>query len=182
MRFIRLSKLSRLHRRLRSKRGFTIVEIMIAVAISSLVMIAVMSTQYISARAIKDIYAQTRTRSSRMRGLDQIRYRLADAEIGTVSLTQASSYGYHKIEFQDPNLGGATSTFYFVGSTNTLFYDDDTADGDAAYDVVEGPIDISFDTSNGGTIILLKIKTEAAISLGDVDTQDGETSIYLRNI
>lgn len=172
----------RILRKLRAKRGFTLAEVMIAMAISTLVLIAVMTTQYISARGIKEVYGQTRTRSSRMRGLDQIRYRLADAQIGTINLSQASADGFHRIEFDDPNLLGATSAFYFVSATNTLFYDDDINDADAAVEVVEGPIDISFDTQSGGAIILLKIKTAAAMVLGDVDTQDGETAIYLRNV
>lgn len=165
------------------RRGFTLTELMISIAISSLVMVGVMSVQWISGRGIKEMYGQTRTRSSRMRGLDQIRYKLIEAKIGSVVLSQPNSAGtaYHRIEFKDPRLGGVTSTFYFNSTTNTLYYDDDIAGGGAAYSVVLGPIDITFKTESAGAIVDLYIKTSATMVMGDVDIQDGETAIYLRN-
>lgn len=70
---------NRLARR-RSRLGMTMVELVIALSISGLLMIIVAGLQLISGRAIKDLYNQTRTRSSQMRAIDQIRYRLADAK------------------------------------------------------------------------------------------------------
>ena len=151
---------------------------MIAVSVSSLVMMGIYSLQLISGRSIKEIYGQTRTRSSRMRALDQIRYRLCEARIGTVNVSQ----GDHRIEFVDPNLGGNASAFFFVEPTNTLFYDIDINDGAPAVSVLRGPIDITFDLQSAGAMVQLRVKSQAHMAHGDVDVQDGETTVYLRNI
>lgn len=167
----------------RGQKGFTLIELMFAIAISSLVMVAVASLQYISGRAIKDVYGETRTRQSRTMSLDQIRYRLCNAEVGTLSVSQPNEEGngYHRIEFVDPNLGGGTSVFYFVPTTRTLYYDGDIDDDTAAVEAVVGPIDVAFETRSSGELIYLYVKSTSAMAGGDVDTQDGETLVYLRN-
>jgi prepilin-type N-terminal cleavage/methylation domain-containing protein len=170
-------------RTLSRRRGFTLLELMIAISISTLVVSAVISLQYITAKNIKDLYGQTRTRSSRMIALDKIRYRLTNAKVGTCVVSNAN----HRIEFKDPNLGGVTSTFYFSPDTRTLFYDRNISDGSTPDEIVSGPIDVTFqlqEPNNLGfcTIILLKVRSSSDTSCGDVDLQDGNTSIYLRNI
>jgi prepilin-type N-terminal cleavage/methylation domain-containing protein len=173
----------------RRRGGFTMVEVMIAVAISTLITMAVASTMFISGRAIKEMNGQTITRSSRTRAIDQVRYRLADAEIGSVTEYQADFdletgdlVGYHRIEFTDPTNGGATSAFYFNTAENTLYYDADVADGEPAEAVVVGPINLTF-VIEAQEIIELSVRTESTNAYGgDVDTQDGTTKIYLRNL
>lgn len=175
-------------------RGFTLVELMISVFISGLVMMAVASLMFISARTIKEMYGQTRTRSSRMRALDQIRYRLANAQIGSLTEFQAEYIdtdgdgiddelvGFHRIEFVDPTHGGVTSAFIFTPSNYTLSYDVDVNDTVSAITIVEGPIDITFEAESA-EVIAIKVKTASTNTYGgDVDTQDGEMKVYLRNI
>lgn len=162
----------------RQRRGFTLTEVMISVAITSVVMASVASLQYVSARTVKEIYEQTNVRATRLRALDVLRYRLSNAQIGTAQVFS----GNNRIEFIDPNLGGITSAFFYSGSDDTLYYDRDIDDGDAAVDVVEGPIDVTFELQEAGAVILLKVKTQSHLAGGDVDIQDGETAIYLRNI
>lgn len=163
--------------------GFTLVEVMISISISSMVIVAVMGLQYISGKTIKTTYAEARTRSSRMMALDQIRYRLCEARIGSTVLTQpnAEGTGYHRIAFVNPNLGGVSSAYFFTTGSETLFYDANVADATAAEAVVTGPIDISFVQQNGGAIIQITVKSSGQIANGDVDLQDGETVVYLRN-
>lgn len=161
----------------RLTRGFTLAEVLIGVSISTAVMMGVVSLQYISARTIKEIYGQTRTRSSRMRALDQVYYRLGNARIGSVEISQNE----HRIEFKDPLLGGDTSAFYFVEMTETLFYDDDIDDSTPAIEAARGPIDVTFEIDQAGALISLKVKSQAYMAYGDVDIQEGETAVYLRN-
>jgi prepilin-type N-terminal cleavage/methylation domain-containing protein len=155
--------------------GMTLPELMIAIAISSAVSFAVMSLQIFSGKAIKEIQGQTRTRASRMRAIDQIRFRLFNARIGSCEITQDG----HRLEFNDPNKGATTSAFFFAGET--LFYDEDVADGAAALSLVRGPIDITFELESGGALVKLKVKTSSTMKYADVDIQDGETVVYLRN-
>lgn len=171
----------------RNHRGMTLVEVMISVAISSMTMMAVFSLMWTSGRAIKELYGQTRTRSSRMIALDQIKYRLVDAEIGSVVEYQADTddqgvlIGYHRIDFIDPTNGGVTSSFIFNEATNTLTYDDNTGDTVPAVAVVRGPLNITFEVVSP-EIVQLNVKTEATLTYGnDIDTQEGETKVYLRN-
>lgn len=163
--------------------GFTLVEMMIAMAISSLVMVAIASMQYIGARAQKEMYGVGNTRSSRMQSIDTIRFRLCNARVGTLQFSSActTGSGFHQIEFIDPNRGGVTSSFRFDEDAHILFYDEDIADGQAARDVVRGPIDVSFESLHGGAIVSLKVKSSSDMLYADVDIQDGETLVYLRN-
>jgi prepilin-type N-terminal cleavage/methylation domain-containing protein len=161
----------------KSRRGFTLVELMIATAITSLVMVAVAALQYISGRFIVETYGQTRTRSSRMRAIDQIYYRLCDAR----SNSTITSQGGRRIDFTDPGLGGHASSFSFDTGTKSLYYDDDVSDGKPAIGVVNGPIDITFESQAAGALTVLRVKSASQMSRGDVDTQEGQTSVYLRN-
>lgn len=171
-------------RKLQSARGgrraFVMVEVIIMMLISLMISVIVVGLMYESALAIKDMYAETRTRSTRMIALDQIRYRLASAKIDTIAISNAS----HTIQFANPNLGaGIVSSFTFVPATRRLFYDNNINDNDAAIEVAQGPIDLTFeldDDSNGG-LVRLNVRSAADVAFGDVDQQDGETAIYLRN-
>lgn len=171
--------------RSRARRGLTMIETMISLLISGMVTSVVVYMMFQSALTTKDMYAETRTRSTRMRALDQIRYRLVEAQIGTVDITNSG----RRIEFIDPNLD-VTSAFFFVlpdpvtAEGGTLFYDEDVDNSDPE-DVVQGPIDLTFELENddatNGTIIL-NVRTAAPIGMGDVDTQDGVTVVYMRNV
>ncbi|MCL5270279.1 MAG: prepilin-type N-terminal cleavage/methylation domain-containing protein [bacterium] len=169
-------------RRRIGRAGLTLVEVMIALAISSLVMIAVASLQYMSGRIIKDTYGEAQTRSLRMRTLDQIRYRLARATTDSIAVTVSG----HQLTFRDP-VADTVCQFAFNPDTRILTYDDDLDDYQPAREIVKGPIDITFDIEHdpisGVTlpVVRLTVKSASHTASGDVDTQDGETSIYLRN-
>lgn len=169
----------------RSKRGFTMPEVLIAIGIMGVMLVSIASLQYMSALTTKEVYGETRTRASRMRALDQIRYRLCNARVNSVSLSEEDDAygGYHYIEFVDPNLGGPTSSFQFNPADRTLLYDDDVDDAGDAVKVLTGPINISFDLNDEMKegLVVLKVKSSAAVKRGDVDIQDGETIVCLRN-
>lgn len=162
----------------RPRRGMTLIEVLIASTISLLIVGSAVGVMYASGVGIKEMHGQTRMRSSRMIALDAVRYRLCEARIGSVSITNSN----HRIEFEDPNLGGITSAFWFNSDTNTLWYDDDIGDGTAAIEAVQGPIDFTFEEQNAGATVVLEVLSEADMADGDVDTQDGVTAVYLRNI
>lgn len=162
------------------RRGITLMEVLISSVISGMVSAMIVWLMFQAALTSKDMYAETRTRATRMSALDQIRYRLVEAQIGSVEITQSN----RRIEFIDPNLG-VTSAFFFNDDQqtppNTLFYDQDVDNSDPRA-VVEGPIDLTFETESAGAIVVLNVRTQAPIGFGDVDTQDGETVVYLRNV
>lgn len=168
----------------RSRRGVTLVEAMISMVIAGMIGAVVVGILRQTGLATKDMYAETRTRSTRMIALDQIRYRLVEAEIGTVVISDSD----HRIEFDDPNLG-TTSAFIFVPATRVLLYDADVDTDETGEDpthggrqVASGPIDLTFESQEDGAIVVLRVKSAAEVAFGDVDEQDGETAVYLRNI
>lgn len=161
----------------RASRGFTLVEVMVASIIASVVMGGVVTLHYLGALTIKEVSGQMRTRTSRMLSIDKVRYELVNAQIGSVVVSE----GGHRIEFDDPMNGGATSAFFYVSDSNTLFYDDDIGDGTEAVRSVVGPIDITFNVPGSGELIEMTVKSESYIKHGEVDSQDGEVTIYLRN-
>ena len=169
----------------RRHRGFTLVEVMVALAIMSMVMVGLASLQLWSGRTIKEVYGETRMRSARMQSLDQLRFNLCNASLGSIALTQpnADNSGFHRIEFNDPNLGTSiTSAFFYVTASNTLFYDNNVDDATPAIESVKGPIDISFNSDAANALIILKVKSLSHMRYADVDIQDGETMVYARNI
>lgn len=185
-----IARSSALRSRIRAnRRGFTMVEVVLSIGISTFIMLGVASLMLISGRAIKELYGETRTRSSRVRAIDQIRYRLANAVIGSITEYEAEYdpdsgvlIGYHRLEFLDANQGGSLSVFSFDPSDNTLTYDvniDDMVDG---VPVTVGPINVTFELE-ALEMIVVKVKTASSNRYGgDLDTQDGVTKVYLRNL
>ena len=176
-----------------NRKGFTLLEVIIAAGISTLIMVGVMSILYLSSTTIRDIYGPAKARSVRSNALNQIHFRLCDAQIGSCEVSD----NYHRIRFVDPNLetGGnrITSEFYFDKDQRTLFYRKDI-DNSEPMEVSQGPIDITFhkgskllDENNqsaymgADSVVTVSVKTAEEISYADVDTRDGEIVVYLRN-
>ncbi|MCH8333944.1 prepilin-type N-terminal cleavage/methylation domain-containing protein [Candidatus Sumerlaeota bacterium] len=167
-------------RRRRARKGLTLIEIMIATSISTIVMATVVGLQLLSARAVIELLGSNRTRSARTLALVRIRSTLSNAQIGTFVISDNN----HRIQFIDPSLLGVTSALFFDTDSNTLFYDANINDGANALHPVKGPIDVTFEPDPLAPLamILVKVRTESQISFGEVDSQEGETSVYLRNI
>jgi hypothetical protein len=62
-------------------------------------------------------------------------------------------------------------------------YDEDISDSVSPVEVAQGPIDLTFelDIDSSGGLVRVLVKSAADVAFGDVDEQDGETAIYLRN-
>lgn len=160
------------------RKGFTLVEVLIAASISTMIMMMIASLQLLSAKAIKDLYNKTRTRAAQMRALDQIRYRLMSASLSSIVVDDGDDdLGYREIQFEDPMLAGAVSSFFFDADTNILYYDDDIDDGSDNMDgyedgndevegmaVAKGPIDVRFFPQNMNATVRLFIKSEAYVA------------------
>ncbi|MBN1902139.1 type II secretion system protein [Candidatus Sumerlaeota bacterium] len=174
--------------------GFTILEVVISITITGMILAAVISLQYLSTRTIQDMYGPMRARSVRMNALNQIRFRLCDAKIGSCVVSDSN----HRIRFEDPNLavGGnaITSEFYFDTNSKTLYFKENV-DTSEPWAVAKGPINITFtpgsrflDPPNyqvyNGTeaVVTVFVQTSAELAYSNVDIRDGETVIYLRNL
>lgn len=175
------------------RKGLTFVELLIAAAISSFVLVSVLSIQYITARTLKELYGPTRSRSARMSALNQIRFRLCDAKVGSVVITDDN----HRIRFTDPNLTQSgviiQSEFYFNTADKTLYYDMDI-DNSNPIKLVKGPINISFRKGSleldppdykiykgVDAVVTVFVQTSDELAYSKVDLRDGESAIYLRN-
>lgn len=166
--------------RTRNRRGATLAEVSVMSAISLLISLVTTGLMYESSVAIKNVYAETRTRATRMIALDKVRHELAGAVVDSVEITNAN----HTIEFGNRKNGWNTvSRFDFVPSVQKLFYDDDISDNKGSVVVAHGPIDLTFelDDNSSGGLVRVNVKSAADVSFGDVDEQHGETAIFLRN-
>jgi prepilin-type N-terminal cleavage/methylation domain-containing protein len=180
--------------RIDSSRGFTILEVVIAIVITSLILAAVVSLQYLCSRTIQDIYGPMRSRSVRMNALNQIRFRLCDGRIGSCTVSDSN----HRIRFEDPNLAQegtpVISEFYFDSDAKTLYYKENV-DNSEPWAVAKGPINITFTPGSrfldppdyeiyNGTdaVVTVFVQTSAELAYSNVDLRDGETVVYLRNI
>ena len=83
----------------RRKRGMTLIEVLIASLVAAFVMAGVLAVQYISARTAVVVYGTLKARTQRMIALNEIRFRLCDALVGS---TVTSNHN-QRIEFMDPN-------------------------------------------------------------------------------
>lgn len=163
------------------RRGSTMAEVTIMSAISLLISIVAADLMYETSLTVKEVYAETRTRATRSIALDQVRYQLSGAVLDTVEITNAN----RTIEFGNRKNGWDTvSRFVFLPSVRKLFYDDDISDNQGAVVVASGPIDLTFELDDQGAngLIRVKVKSAAEVAFGDIDEQQGETSIFLRNV
>lgn len=171
--------------------AFTMAEMSIAVLIMSLVFAAVASLQYLSARTIKDISGPMKSRSSRMLALNNLRFFLADGQIGSCVVSNDG----HTIEYHDPNLGaGVTSRFAFDTDSDALTFDDNIDDATPPREFARGFLDVTFtlgateiDPISSQTlygqqaVVTLYVKTSDDLAYSQVEDRDGETVVYLRN-
>lgn len=162
----------------RSRLGLTLAETVVAMLIASMISLAVSGLIYATGISFKQLYSDTRARSTRMIALDQIRFRLSSARIGSVRIKNDG----RRIDFSDPNLSGARSMFSFDREAGTLFYDDDIHDFDRPIEVAEGPIDLSFTLTEDGALVVLHMATFSDAKLKHDRIENGATSIYLRNV
>lgn len=169
-RFVRRAGKSRI-------RGFTLVELMVSAAISGLVVTAVATLQFVTGRTIKEVYEQSRTRSAKTRALEQLHYKLSDGAIGSMDFFQ----NRQRLVFLDPNLGGVQSGFFFSDRLHSLYYDENIGDSTSPIRMATGPINVFFDPGPTGAFVSLRVVSHDGDAAGDVDKDDGNSGVYLRN-
>lgn len=174
---IRRTKNKKLRSPWRKKLGFTMAEVMIAMVISSGVAITVSGLQLMSAKSTFELFANTRTRSSRAQAVDQIRYRLYRGTIATCDVTEAGN----RIEFEDAVLD-TTSAFYFSPDEQKLYYDPDVEDATDGAMIARELDDVIFALDATEAIIHVNISSLVRTGVGEEDFKEFETQIYLRNI
>ncbi len=184
----------------RRRSAFTLVEMMVAMAIASVIMIGISSLMLVSARNAKTIFNMSYVRSAQMRALDQVRYRLNNASIASVATVgtnadidaDGDNDGFQEIRFSDPNLGtGITSRMFFDPAAQTLYYDDDMNDGqdtiagyadaDTAHEgiaISRGPIDVRFLPQSSNALIRLSIRSQAYIASKQTGTDAQGNATY----
>lgn len=151
---------------------------MIGLVIASGLGLVVSGLQYTSARSIKQLYNQTRSRGHRMQAVDQIRYRLYSGRIGSCTLSEMN----RRLEFNDPNFGTTISAFYFDTEEGFLYYDEDISDANSGRRIAWGLSNVVFDLDATGGIVLLSIESTAIIRYDEEDVRTENTQVYLRNI
>ena len=166
---------SKRHRTRGRRAGYTLMEVMVASSVSFVILSSLVGLQYMTAFTGKNYLNQTRARTIRRNTLDQIRFRLFNAKIGTCAV---SSEG-HRLDYSDPNLAGVASAFDF--DRGSLIYDADTGDGAGPVVLVKGARDVRFDLLNAGSIVRVSVSSAANVGKGGVDEEIGETMVYLRN-
>lgn len=154
----------------------TFLELIVSITISSMVMVALASLQHITTLQSKNLFGQVWARQTRMMAIDQLRYRLMNARVGSVVIKDDG----HTIEFADLNLSKTMkSRFQFTPSNRTLSFNKLIGDGVPGKAVIRGPVDITFTLENPA-LVKIWVKTASNYSYGEVDTQDGAIKVQLR--
>lgn len=185
--------------RKKNKQAFTLLELIVAISISTVIMISVVTFMLISAKYIKEIYGPSRARLVRTNILNQIHFLVCDARVGSTSVSDNGN----RLRFIDPNNAqngvDVTSEFFFDANADPAerhFYFQRDITEDATRRIIARapiPVNISFQLGSRevdpnkqlylgkDTLVTVMVKTVAEYSYADVDTRDGETVFYLRN-
>lgn len=165
-------------------RGDALARITLPTAAWSIVGMVVLGALGEGGVTAKSLIDKGRSRAARMRVMDQIRYRLVEARIGTPAVSDSN----HRLEFQDPNLE-TTSAFQFVTATRELLYDRDVSRKESGENpmfggvkVADVPFDLIFSIRKSGALIAVRMGASVGSGIGEGDGPSGETLVYLRNI
>lgn len=149
-------------------------EMLIAMVICSMILITIAIVILFTAHNVRKITNESEGSTNVSFTLEFLRYTLSMADYTTVAITNAN----HKIEFQDPNLGGIQSAFEF--KNGHLWYDRDTSDME---EEEKGGtlINMTFTPIFAGTVIHVYSLSHGRS--GEIEGQPIQTSadIYLRN-
>jgi len=105
------------------KRGFTMMEIVVSMSICCMILADVALIILFTGQNLRKMTNESEATKDVSFAMEFLRYTLSMADYTSVSISNAN----HRIEFDDPNLGGTASAFEFKGGH--LWYDRDTSDG-----------------------------------------------------
>lgn len=156
------------------KRGFTLMEIIISMSICSLIFANIAMVIVFTGKNLKKMNNESEALKDVSFILESLRYTLSMADYTSVAISNDG----HRIEYEDPNLGGIDSAFEFKGGH--LWYDRDTSDGN--------------EEKRGGRLINMTFEPGSAMNMihvvivshgrsGEIVGQPIQSSadIYLRN-
>ncbi|MBN1866596.1 prepilin-type N-terminal cleavage/methylation domain-containing protein [Candidatus Sumerlaeota bacterium] len=159
------------------RRGFTLVEVCIASAVAAFVFGMVGFLQISSIRVSKKLTAYSRTQGIMCSALDQVMFRLCMGRAGAGNITIAEDG--HRLDFIDPNKGGAVSSFRFA--EGILYYDEDIASGEGYSPKVRRLENLSFELLDGATVVRVTSKATAIAQYTLERPIEKQMSVYLRN-
>lgn len=156
--------------------GMTLVEVMIASSIMVFVFLALTFLQIASARSTKTNYSQARSQTERQQAIDQMRYTIMMARIGSATVLDNG----RTIQYNNPNLGpGITSSFFY--ENETLFYDEDIADADAAVIKTENLDDVWFEVIPPGATVVIHVSNTNDLKAFESIIENNQIGLFLRN-
>lgn len=163
-----------LNKKARIKSGFTMAEMLIAMAICSMILITIAIVIQFTAHNVRKITNESEGSKNVSFTLEYLRYTLSMADYSTAVISNAN----HRIEFQDPNLLGIESAFEFKGGH--LWYDRDTSDMEEG-EVGGHLINMTFTPIFASTVI--HVDSLSRGRSGEIEGQPIQISadIYLRN-
>lgn len=156
--------------------GMTMPEVMIAVSISAVVFIALVYMQIASARSTRTHYSQARSQTQRQQALDQLRYTVMMARIGSATVLDNG----RTLQFVNPNLGAGTiSSFFF--QNNSLFYDEDISDADPAIEKTTDLDDVWFEVVPPGATVVIHVENSSNLEAFNTIVENNQIGLFLRN-
>lgn len=159
-----------------SRYAMTLVEMVIAFSLLSLVFLAVAALQIMTARNSDAMYDDARGRTDRLAALERIAYELMMADTGSVSISNNDQ----RLEFNNPNLGsGVTSRFDFAN--NALTFDEDIDDGQAAEVIKDNLDSVTFAEVIPWTVYSFTIGNSTMQFRANTINESIQTEVYLRN-
>lgn len=158
----------------RTRIGFTIIEVVIAMTVCSMILVFAAFVVNATAKSIRKMTNDGEGARDISVALEFLRYTLTMADYTTVTISNEN----HRIDFQDPNLGGITSAFKFYN--NHLWYDRDTSDMEDDKRIARA-VNITFSPISAGTVMQVYLLSRGRV--GEVLVENIETTcdIYLRN-
>lgn len=159
----------------KNRSGFTMLEMIVSLGISSVVIVITAYVMVASAKNMKTIRNQTEASKDAYAAIDQIRYSLMSGKFGTVQVKDSGKW----LEFKDPNLGNKVSAFKF--ENGALWYDMDINDATPFEKKMDRLADLKFTSTIFGAIIT--IEATARPAKGEILGKNvrASTDILLRN-
>jgi type II secretory pathway pseudopilin PulG len=156
------------------KRGLTLIELIISIGICGLILADMTLIIVFTGKNLRKMNNESEALKNVSFILETLRYTLSMADYTTVTISDEG----HRIEFQDPNLGGIDSSFEF--QAGNLWYDRDESDG---YQEKRGGrlINMTFEPGSAPNMIHVEIVSHGRN--GEILGQPIRSSadIYLRN-
>ena len=157
------------------RRGLSLIEVVIALAATTLIMAFVAYVMVAAARNMQVMTNEAESEKDAHLAMDQIRFYLLMARFESTVFKDAD----HTIEFVDPNLGNITSALKF--SNGTLWYDRDVTDMRSPEKRADRLLDVTFTNVENASMIRVNIRARGRRGDLLINPLEVTNDIYLRN-